>query len=78
MPSKFSENDANAGLQNKNLKATENYLHEEGEFSPESDERLNNGHGNKAANQHTYVDGSGRSRFMFLRFRVLCLLKCTL
>ncbi|XVF71889.1 hypothetical protein PTKIN_Ptkin12aG0076600 [Pterospermum kingtungense] len=61
VPSKFSGKDANAGLQNKNLKATENKSHEEGELSPKSDELVNNGHENKAANQRTYADGSDRS-----------------
>ncbi|XWS31513.1 hypothetical protein CRYUN_Cryun23aG0082700 [Craigia yunnanensis] len=62
VPSQLSEKDANAGLQRNKLKVTEDNLHEEGELSPKSDELPNNGHGNKAANQRTYEDGSDRSR----------------
>ena len=64
--SQLSGKDANARLQRNKLKVTEDNLHEEGELSPKSDELPNNGHGNKAANQRTYEDGSDRSRFLFL------------
>ena len=66
VPSQLSGKDANAGLQRNKLKVTEDNSHEEGELSPKSDELPNNGHGIKAANQRTYVDGSDRSRFLFL------------
>ncbi|XWS76338.1 hypothetical protein CRYUN_Cryun01aG0167400 [Craigia yunnanensis] len=62
LPSQLSGKDANAGLQRNKLKVTENNSHEEGELSPKSDELPNNGHGNKAANQRTYVDGKDRLR----------------
>ncbi|XWS46891.1 hypothetical protein CRYUN_Cryun14cG0106900 [Craigia yunnanensis] len=60
-PSQLSGKDANVGLQRNNeLKVTEDNSHEEGELTPKSDELPNNGHGKKATNQPTYVDGSDR------------------
>ncbi|KAK8506201.1 hypothetical protein V6N12_074251 [Hibiscus sabdariffa] len=50
------------GLERNKLKATKENSHEEGELSPKRDELPNNGHGNKAAKQHTYSDSSDRSR----------------
>ncbi|GMI98746.1 hypothetical protein HRI_003543900 [Hibiscus trionum] len=50
------------GLERNKLKVTKENTHEEGELSPKSDELPNNGHGNKAAKQHTYRDSSDRSR----------------
>ncbi|GMI69342.1 hypothetical protein HRI_000603500 [Hibiscus trionum] len=50
------------GLGRNELKLTKENSHEEGELSPKSDELPNNGHGNKAAKQHTYTDDSDRSR----------------
>ncbi|XVF32497.1 hypothetical protein REPUB_Repub17cG0087600 [Reevesia pubescens] len=62
VPSQLSGKDTNAGLERNKLKVTEDNSHEEGELSPKGDELPNNGHGSKAANQHTYVDGSDKSR----------------
>ncbi|KAK9013472.1 hypothetical protein V6N11_041479 [Hibiscus sabdariffa] len=50
------------GQERNKLKVTKENSHEEGELSPKSDELPNNGNGNKAAKQHTYTDGSDRSR----------------
>ncbi|KAL4368704.1 hypothetical protein GQ457_05G002930 [Hibiscus cannabinus] len=50
------------GLERNKLKATKENSHEEGELSPKRDELPNNGHGSKAAKQHTYSDSSDRSR----------------
>ncbi|XP_039001067.1 peptidyl-prolyl cis-trans isomerase CYP63-like isoform X2 [Hibiscus syriacus] len=50
------------GLERNKLKVTKENSHEEGELSPKSDELPNNGNGNKAAKQHTHIDGSDRSR----------------
>ncbi|XP_022771175.1 peptidyl-prolyl cis-trans isomerase CYP63-like isoform X2 [Durio zibethinus] len=62
VPSQLSGKDGNEGLQRNKLKVAEDNLHEVGELSAKSDELPNNGHGNKAANQHNDVDGSDRSR----------------
>ncbi|XP_022758302.1 peptidyl-prolyl cis-trans isomerase CYP63-like isoform X2 [Durio zibethinus] len=62
VPSQLSGKAANAGLQRNKLKVTEDNSHEEGELSPKSDELLNDGHGNKAPHQCTYVDGLDGSR----------------
>ncbi|XVF21694.1 hypothetical protein REPUB_Repub12eG0112200 [Reevesia pubescens] len=62
MSSQLSGKDAKAGVQRNKFMVIEENSHEEGELSPKGDELPNNGHGNKAANQRTYVDGSDRSR----------------
>ncbi|KAK6260030.1 hypothetical protein SCA6_014504 [Theobroma cacao] len=63
-PSRLFGKDANAGQGRKNeLKVIEDDTsHEEGELSPKGVDVPNNGHGNKAANQRNYLDGSDRSR----------------
>lgn len=67
-PSRLFGKDANAGQGRKNESKVieDDTSHEEGELSPKGVDVPNNGHGNKAANQRNYLDGSDRSRFLFL------------
>ncbi|XP_021281019.1 peptidyl-prolyl cis-trans isomerase CYP63 isoform X2 [Herrania umbratica] len=62
-PSRLFGKDANAGKRRKNESKVieDDSSHEEGELSPKGVDVPNNGHGNKAANQRNYLDGSDRS-----------------